>query len=89
MVSANVSKVLEETMRLSLDERSQLLALLSAGEAQRPLTEAEIDGLLIRRGIMLASPVKPTAEDLARAEAWQPVAIHGKPLSETIIEERR
>lgn len=91
MVSANVDRVLEETKRWSLDERRQLLALLGAAEVQRPLTDAEMDRLLVGKGVLSAPPPpgKPTADEVARAQAWQPVPIQGPPLSETIIEERR
>ena len=89
MVSPNVSRVLEETRRLSLEERRQLLALLSTGENQAPSTDAELDEMLIRSGIVFAVPSTPTAADTSQSQAWQPVAIRGKPLSETIIEERR
>jgi hypothetical protein len=89
MVSQRVTKVLEETKRLTLEERRQLLTLLNAGEARGPLGDAELDALLIQKGLMSASPATATAEDIASAEAWKPVAIQGKPLSETIIEERR
>jgi len=72
-----------------VEERRQLLAELSTGEALGPLSNAELDRLLIGRGIMLTCPAKPTPEDTAQAQAWQPVVIQGQPLSQTILEERR
>lgn len=41
---------------------------------------------LISRGLLRAVP---QGKDLARFRAWLPAQIDGKPLSQTIIEERR
>lgn len=42
---------------------------------------------LVAEGLL--SHVPPKGKDIERFRRWQPVAIKGKPLSETIIEERR
>jgi hypothetical protein len=46
-------------------------------------------GLAERTRIIAQRRPKPTDADIARFNAWKPVPINGKPLSETIIEERR
>lgn len=50
-----------------------------------PLTEDEIERLLVEKGILLArdETIPPPTDD------WQPVLIEGKPLSQGILEERR
>jgi hypothetical protein len=51
--------------------------------------EEQLARALLERGIITQIRPKPTEADIARFNAWQPVPIMGKPLSETIIEERR
>ena len=52
----------------------------------RPVTEAEFKRQLLASGLMTSLPVP--AEPTTR-RPFQPVAIEGEPLSETIIRERR
>jgi len=49
----------------------------------------QLDQLLLERGVISQIRPKPTAEDVARHRSWKPIPITGKPLSQTIIEERR
>ena len=53
------------------------------GVVYRWLVETLVSGLLERR------PRRPTKADIRAYKAYKPVQIKGKPLSETIIEERR
>jgi hypothetical protein len=91
MVSPNVSKFLEEAKTLTPDERRQLRSLLDEPAAAQPglSKEEHLARVLLDRGIITRIRPKPTEADIARFNAWKPVPIKGKPLSETIIEERR
>ena len=51
-----------------------------------PMTEAEFKQQLLASGLMTSLPV---AGDAATRPAFQPIALEGEPLSETIIRERR
>jgi hypothetical protein len=91
MVSQNVDRILQEVNSLSLPEREQLLAML--GPAQSPPTPPSVDDLaiaaMLRKGIIRQIPRPPTPEDIARYDSWVPVEIEGKPVSESLIEDRR
>jgi hypothetical protein len=91
MVSQNVMRVLEEVQALSLEEQRQFRRLLDEQPAPQPelSKEEQLDQLLLSKGVISRIPPKPTEEDIARFNAWKPVPIEGKPLSETIIEDRR
>lgn len=91
MVSPNVTRVLEEAKTLSLEERQQLRQMLERLPVDKPkLSKGEqLDQLLLQRGVISRIPPNATEADIARFRAWKPVPIEGKPLSETIIEDRR
>ena len=91
MVSPNVNRLLEAAKTLTLDERRQLRSLLDEPSAEQPALSKEehLARVLLERGIITRIRPKPTEADIARFNAWKPVPINGKPLSETIIEERR
>lgn len=91
MVSPNVNRLLEEAKNLTLDERRQLRCMLDEPIAEPPAMskEGQLARVLLQRGIISRIRPKATEADIARFEAWKPVPIKGKPLSETIIEERR
>jgi hypothetical protein len=91
MVSPNVNRLLEEVKTLTLDERRELRSLLDEPAIAQPelSKEAHLAGVLLERGIITRIRPKPTEADIARFNAWKPVPIEGKALSETIIEERR
>jgi hypothetical protein len=61
-------------------------ARCSADASPRPPTEAEFKRQLLAAGLMTGLP---TPADPATRPTFQPVAIQGEPLSETIIYERR
>jgi hypothetical protein len=91
MVSPNVSRILQEAQRLSDAERKELRRSLDERSAEpSALTkEQQLDRLLLEEGVLSRIPPGPTEPDVARFEKWTPVSIQGKPLSETIIEDRR
>ena len=91
MVSQNLNQVLKAAQSLSDAERQELRRLLDEPAPRQPelSKEEELARLLLERGIIAQRRPKPTDADIARFNAWKPVPINGKPLSETIIEERR
>ena len=89
MVSPNVNKVLQDALTLSDAEQAQLRNLLAERAArQKELTQqGQVTQSLAAEGLL--SHVPPRGKDPERFRRWQPVPIKGKPLSVTIIEERR
>jgi Arc/MetJ-type ribon-helix-helix transcriptional regulator len=78
---ASVDDAMAEAARLLLDR----LKPPSAAGAM-PMSEAAFKRHLLDSGLMSSLP---TPADPATRPAFQPVAIEGEPLSETIIRERR
>ena len=89
MVSPNVIKILQDMDSLDEGERQEFLRLLAnRSSGQSGVTkEEQLQRQLLADG--LVSHVPGRKKDLERYRQWQPVAIVGKPVSETIIEERR
>jgi hypothetical protein len=91
MVSANVTRLVEQVKTLSLEEREQFFQLIDPQPPQRSKLskEEQVEQLLLERGVISSIRPKLTQADIDRFNAWKPIPIKGKPLSETIIEERR
>ena len=89
MVSPNVNKIIQEVDALNDRERQELQRLLEErSNITLALTpEQKLHDALVRRGLVEKTP--PQGKDLDQHLRWQPIEIQGKPLSETIIEERR
>jgi hypothetical protein len=89
MVSPNVNKILEAAQVLNDAERQELRRLLDhrTTAASPPTKREQLRQALVVRGLLEARA--PHGKDIERFNRWQPIAIHGKPVSETIIEERR
>jgi len=81
----NVSKILKEVERLSPVERRQVLEVLQKNGVDNYSDEkrGEFYRRLVAKGILKAVPPR---SNLPRT--FEPVPILGKPISETIIEER-
>lgn len=85
----SLTEILTEVVKLSLDEKEQVLNMLKQSEEmERDKTVDERQAELFRRlqtkGMLKKIPVRrPTPGD------FEPVPIQGRPLSETIIEDRR
>lgn len=58
-----------------------------AGIQPKPLNEDDWERLLVQAGLLSSVPSAPAVPALRRA--FQPIAIAGEPLSETVIRERR
>jgi len=89
MVSQNLEQILQAVQALSDADRMELRKRIAEGEArQEELTKQEqVRQALVAKGLL--SHVPPRGKDPERFRKWQPIPIKGKPLSETIIEERR
>lgn len=90
MSSATLERIIEEAQALTPDERQQLVKRLSVLVPAPPTDDDLEDAFereLVAEGIL--SEVKPLATDSAEYHSYQPITVEGKPLSETIIEERR
>jgi hypothetical protein len=89
MVSPNVNRILQEVHALTDAERRELRRLLEhrASRKMQSTPQEQLRQALIQRGLLEKQP--PRGKDLDRFRRWKPIAVSGKPVSETIIEERR
>jgi len=83
-----LEQILAEAKTLTPDEHQQLCDALNAWLSQQrvSLTEAEFEQHLKNHGLL--SEIPEAITDLSAYTQRQPVRVSGKPLSETIIEER-
>lgn len=87
MAQTTLEKVVEDVKTLTPDEQKQLRGLLDEWLAPPPrpqITEEEFLRLMEEKGIV--QPREPGW--LAAWSKFDPVPIQGKPLSETVIEDR-
>jgi uncharacterized protein with PIN domain len=80
----SVNEVLEAVRAMSPEERKQVRALLNMLSDASQLSEESVQAKLREAGLLAEAPIRKRS---ARAR-HTPVEIKGKPLSETIIEER-
>lgn len=89
MTTTNLDRVFEEVKALTPEEQMQLrdmlYALLAKNQAQT--AEEEFERRLLERGVI--SRIPPPITDLTPYRDRKLLEVEGKPLSETIIEERR
>ena len=83
-----LEQILAEAQTLAPDEQQQLCDALNEWLSHRrvPLTEAEFEQHLKSQGLLSEIPTPIT--DLSAYAQRKPIKVSGKPLSETIIEER-
>lgn len=88
-MSTNVERVLDQIRALTAEERQQVRSALNSGDRKSLITEDEFEQHLLAAGVI--SKVKPqiSEEELARFRAYRPIEVEGKPVSETLIEDRR
>lgn len=82
------TEILSEIYRLPVNQQKELKEKLlkssySNGESQNQIAQDEFDKKLLEDGFLMNLPVENDDED------FEPVEFSGKPISETIIEERR
>ncbi|HKP87861.1 MAG TPA: hypothetical protein VJZ26_17295 [Blastocatellia bacterium] len=92
MSSANLERVIEEVKALTPDEQRRVKDLIdsllrASDEANASMSPEDLlEKKLLEAGVISEIPKRlPTAQ----YEDFEPIEIKGKPLSETIIEERR
>lgn len=83
MPSELFQRVAEEVKQLSPEEQKELKKQL-----ERALSE-EVTRRLVAKGLMSCVPQPPTQAEIERIDSWKPITIQGKPLSESLIEDRR
>lgn len=92
MSSASLEKVIEEVKALSPDEQRTVRGLLnsilegSPGFSEEESPEDLLDQRLLEAGVI--SEIPPRIIDFTPYQNRRPVEVKGKPISETIIEER-
>ena len=93
MTQHDFAQILDNLDGLSPEQMATLRRVLDSKFAHAvpppqatPISEDEFKRLLLNSGLMSALP---TPADPADRPAFEPVAIDGEPLSETIIRERR
>jgi hypothetical protein len=87
MASENLDRVLEGVQSLTAAERRELRARLDTWSKPVRSGEDELDQRLLNAGVITDVPAERT--DVALYRRWKPITVKGKPLSETIMEERR
>jgi len=86
MGTMSLEQVLAEVQRLSQAEQLQLRDILDHWlRHDRP--ENRLEEVLAEAGLLRTR--RPPGGDTAPPTAFTPVAVRGKPVSETLIEERR
>jgi hypothetical protein len=89
-MQVTVEKIESEVKQLSAEDlrkvRHLVDSLLEKEETKTKMTEAEFAQHLYKKGIIGKPP--PPITDFSRYENYEPVKVEGKPVSETIIEER-
>jgi hypothetical protein len=88
-MSVNLEKVLNEVKTLSPDDLRKLREEVDRMlELPRPqMTEEEFEQMLLSKGIISSIPSRDLDPEEFRHR--QPIDVRGKPVSETLIEERR
>ena len=88
-MSTNLERVLNEVKALSPDDlrklRDELDAMLEPASQQ--MTEEEFEQRLLAQGTISSIPSRDI--DPAEYRSRKPIEVEGKPVSETLIEERR
>lgn len=88
----SAQELLAEIHKLPPEEQRRLLDTLSREqqyepESSHPVGEDEIEQILLAKGII--GEIPPLSDYSDEDEDFEPIEVPGKPLSETIIEERR
>lgn len=92
MSTTDLEKVMQEVKALPPDDLRKVKTLIDS-LLQTPSAESEmspedrLDQLLLEAGVI--SEIPPPITDFTPYENRRPIEVKGKPISETIIEERR
>ena len=90
MATATVTSIVKQVKKLSATEKEELRTALAPvlPQTQPQATEADFRKALLAAGL-LSSPSVDARAKAARRRPFKPVVVRGKPVSETLIEERR
>ncbi|MBI3649495.1 MAG: hypothetical protein HY231_00415 [Acidobacteria bacterium] len=88
MSASTLEQVLEKVKELTAEEQEKVRELLAAFsiESKPKMTIAEVEQKMVDDGLLTYIPL---ARDLTSYKKRRRIQVKGKPLSETIIEERR
>ncbi len=91
MSTVDFDQIWEAVKRMDASHRRRLHNLLRALRFKpQPLTpQDELELLLLKEGVIDHIPRPLTEVDLQAFQAYQPVPVQGKPVSETVVEDRR
>lgn len=89
MSTANLDRLIEEVKTLTADEQRSLRDIVGEllAKSAPQMTEEEFEQHLLEKGIITRIP--PPITDFTPYRNRKLIDVKGKPLSETIIEERR
>ncbi|HSZ57743.1 MAG TPA: hypothetical protein VK797_18920 [Tepidisphaeraceae bacterium] len=89
MATTELENLIQQIRSLNPEERRKVKAAIDTEPAASATggVEDRFDQLLLRDGLIERIP--PPVADTQSYNAWRPIPIEGKPLSETVIEERR
>lgn len=88
MPGMTLEALIEEVKALTPEQQRQLRLTLDSQLSPSPAaTEADFKRALLQAGLL--SEVKPRSIDVEAHRNFQPIAVKGEPVSQTIIEERR
>lgn len=83
-------EIIDAVRNLPLENQREVLEVLQSqitGMKKSPISEEEVQRILFERGVIATVP--SAADYTEEDDNFDPVTIKGKPLSETVIEERR
>jgi hypothetical protein len=91
MPTSNFDQVWEAVKTLTHSQQRRLRKLLDVLRFKRhPLApEDELELLLLKDGVIDHIPRPLTEADIKAFDEYEPIPNEGKPLSETVVEERR
>jgi hypothetical protein len=89
MSNANLERVLEEVKALTPDEQRQVKNLIDSllNDSSSISPEDLLEQRLLEAGVI--SEIPKRIADSSFDDDFEPIEVKGKPMSETIIEERR
>ncbi len=90
-MNMSVTEILNEVSKLSPEEKQQVINVLLESEKDLPTDDdekrAELHRCLLAEGVIKTLPTRRGRPPELRD--FKPLTVEGKPVSETIIEERR
>ncbi len=89
MTTGNLDRILQEVKALTPDEQRSLRDMVDEllASSYTRMSEDEFEQHLLKKGMI--SRIPPRVRDASFYAKRKPIKLEGKPVSETIIEERR